>query len=59
MKTAKKPKPNSSRSHKRPGFRHAPPTLTFLRDEVPRNWRNYCDSVTDNFRIISPKRFRV
>jgi transposase len=33
--------------------------LTFLRQEVPRNWRLYCDEVTDNFRIISPKDFRI
>ena len=33
--------------------------LTFLREEVPRNWRIYCDEVTDNFRIISPKDFRI
>jgi len=33
--------------------------LTFLRDDVPRNWRTYCDRVTDNFRIIDPKDFRV
>jgi transposase len=33
--------------------------LAFLRDEVPRNWRLYCDSVSDNFRIIDPKDFRV
>jgi transposase len=33
--------------------------LTFLREEVPRNWHLYCDTVTDNFRIISPKEFRV
>jgi transposase len=33
--------------------------LTFLRDEVPRKWGTYCDQVTDNFRIISPKDFRV
>ena len=33
--------------------------LTFLREEVPRNWRLYCDEVTDNFRIISPKHFRI
>jgi len=33
--------------------------LTFLREEVPKNWQKYCDSVTDNFRIISPKNFRV
>src|SRR5580704_9512408 len=33
--------------------------LTFLREEVPRRWHTYCDQVTDNFRIISPKDFRV
>src|SRR5271165_4747213 len=33
--------------------------LTFLRDDVPRNWHAYCDRVTDNFRIIDPKDFRV
>ena len=33
--------------------------LTFLREDVPRNWRLYCDEVTDNFRIISPKDFRI
>ena len=34
-------------------------TLTFLRDEVPTRWAEFCDSVTDNFRIISPKDFRL
>jgi hypothetical protein len=33
--------------------------LTFLREEVPRKWETYCDQVTDNFRIVSPKDFRV
>jgi len=33
--------------------------LTFLREEVPKNWAAYCDAVTDNFRVISPKDFRV
>lgn len=33
--------------------------LQFLRNEVPRKWDTLCDSVTDNFRIISPKDFRV
>jgi hypothetical protein len=33
--------------------------LIFLRDDVPRNWDTYCDRVTDNFRIINPKDFRV
>jgi len=34
-------------------------TLSFLREKVPRNWVDLCDSVTDNFRVISPKEFRV
>jgi transposase len=34
-------------------------TLTFLRDEVPRRWAEFSESVTDNFRIISPKDFRL
>jgi transposase len=33
--------------------------LTFLRQEVPRNWHIYCDAVSDNFRVISPKDFRI
>jgi len=33
--------------------------LTFLREEVPREWDTYCDTVSDNFRIIAPKDFRV
>ncbi len=33
--------------------------MTFLRDDVPRNWDTYCDRVTDNFRIINPKDFRI
>jgi hypothetical protein len=33
--------------------------LTFLRDDVPKNWRTYRDRVTDNFRIINPKDFRI
>ena len=34
-------------------------TLNFLRETVPRNWADLCDSVTDNFRVINPKDFRV
>jgi hypothetical protein len=26
---------------------------------VPRNWRTYCDEVTDNFRIINPTEFLI
>jgi transposase len=33
--------------------------LDFLREKVPRNWAEFCDSVTDNFRVINPKDFRV
>jgi len=33
--------------------------LGFLRETVPRNWRSYCDQVTDNFRVINPEDFRV
>jgi hypothetical protein len=29
------------------------------RETVPRNWANLCDSVTDNFRVINPREFRV
>jgi transposase len=34
-------------------------TLEFLREKIPRNWEEFSDSVTDNFRIIKPKDFRV
>ena len=34
-------------------------TLDFLRVEVPRNWTDLCDYVSDNFRVISPRDFRV
>ena len=33
--------------------------LGFLRRDVPSRWSTLCDSVTDNFRIISPENFRV
>ncbi len=33
--------------------------LTFLREKVPHNWADLRDSVTDNFRVINPKDFRV
>jgi len=32
---------------------------SFLCDDVPRNWRTYCDQVTDNFRVINPTNFRI
>ena len=34
-------------------------TLGFLREKVPRNWANFRDTVTDNFRVIIPAEFRV
>jgi transposase len=32
---------------------------TFLREDVPANWRQWCDQVSDNFRIINPTEFRI
>jgi hypothetical protein len=26
---------------------------------VPGNWATYCDEVTDNFRVIDPKKYRM
>src|SRR5271156_5591195 len=34
-------------------------TLSFPRDDVPKYWRTWCDEVTDNFRVIDPKNFRI
>ncbi|MGI8567708.1 MAG: hypothetical protein ACR2KT_00740 [Methylocella sp.] len=34
-------------------------TLDFLRAKVPKNWNRFRDSVADNFRVISPRDFRV
>jgi hypothetical protein len=33
--------------------------LGFLPEKIPRNWPDFCDSVTDNFCVINPKDFRV
>ena len=33
--------------------------LDFLREHVPRRWPEFRDSVTDNFRVIDPKDFRL
>jgi hypothetical protein len=33
--------------------------LNVLREKVPKNWTNLRDAVTDNFRVINPKDFRV
>lgn len=31
----------------------------FFRRRLPREWRDWCDTVTDNFRVISHQEFRV
>jgi transposase len=33
--------------------------MTFLRKDVPRKWSTFCDTVSDNFRVISRSNFRV
>jgi hypothetical protein len=33
--------------------------LTFLPKDVPANWREWCDHVTDNFRVMNPTEFQV
>ncbi len=33
--------------------------LAFLREEVPKKWGEYCDEVTDNFRVVNPTEFRI
>ena len=33
--------------------------LGFLNENVPRHWSTLCDEVSDNFRGISPKGFRI
>jgi transposase len=33
--------------------------LGFLKEDVPKKWHNLCDNVTDNFRVISPRDFRI
>lgn len=34
-------------------------TLAFLREQVPKNWTQFCDAVSDNFRVIEPQNFRI
>ena len=34
-------------------------TLEFLRETVSSRWNELCDVITDNFRVIDPKDFRV
>jgi hypothetical protein len=33
--------------------------LDFLRGKLPKTWRKFQDSVTDNFRVINPEDFQV
>lgn len=33
--------------------------LTFLREEVPRRFGEFASTITDNFRDIDPKTFRI
>jgi transposase len=34
-------------------------TLGFLREDAPKRWREFRRAVTDNFRVINPREFRV
>jgi hypothetical protein len=34
-------------------------TLEFLREKVPRNWPKFSCAITDNFKVIDPKKFRI
>lgn len=33
--------------------------LDFVRIEVPQKWSTFCDDVSDNFRVIDPRDFRI
>jgi hypothetical protein len=33
--------------------------LTFLREDVPKKCTAFCDTVSDNFRIINPRDFPI
>ena len=33
--------------------------VKFLRHTVPRQWKRFCDRITDNFRVIHRANFRV
>ena len=49
-------------THRRsfPKFRdYAEALLSFLREDVPRNFARYSSTITDNFRVIDPKDFRI
>ena len=53
------PRRYQARTASRHCAQFADATLGFLREKVPRDWAHLCDSVTDNFRVINPKDFRV
>ena len=38
---------------------YAQAMLGFLREDVPKKWYEFRSTVTDNFRVINPKEFRV
>jgi transposase len=43
-----------------PKFRDwADAILTFLRETVPQNFERFSSTITDNFRVIDPKNFRI
>ena len=49
-------------THNKPyatGAQFADTVLSFPREKVPRNWVDFRDSVTGNFRVINPKDFWV
>ena len=33
--------------------------LAFMRETIPRKWKNFRDTVSDNFRVITHEKFRV
>ena len=34
-------------------------TLEFLREKIPRDWSRFRSAITDNFRVINPRNFRI
>ncbi len=55
--------PHAQKRHSQQVLRNLRPVrrcdAQFLREKVPGNWADLCDLVTDNFRVINPKDFRV
>ena len=33
--------------------------LAFMRETIPREWKNFRDTVSDNFRVMTHEKFRV